>query len=178
MLVYTYKCVIVGDSNVGKTSIIKNLIGEKFDINEYCTIGVNFYTKTFKNIFQNDTTKLRLWDVGGKFGNIIECYKRNCNVLIIVYDVTNRESFDNILDWKNKLFVENNVLVIIGNKTDLKDDRKVSKNEGKQLNCDIFREISAKNATDIKYLFSDIREMIKSKNYDNILIEEEKNLCF
>ena len=152
-LVNRQKIIFIGDVSVGKTSIINVLMGQKFN-NEYeASIGVDFFSKTIK--YKGKTIKLQIWDSAGqeKFRSLIPNYIRGSSLVFIVYDITNKKSFDNLQSWIDFVNnIENSNIVILGNKTDLDDKRVVSTEEGKKFceekNYDFF-EVSAKEDSNL-----------------------------
>ena len=147
-LVNRQKIIFIGDIYVGKTSIINVLMGQKFN-NEYeASIGVDFFSKTIK--YKGKTIKLQIWDSAGqeKFRSLIPNYIRGSSLVFIVYDITNKKSFDNLQTWIDFVNnIENSNIVILGNKVDLDSQRQVTTEEVEKFceekNYD-FYEISAK----------------------------------
>ena len=147
-LVNRQKIIFIGDIYVGKTSIINVLMGQKFN-NEYeASIGVDFFSKTIK--YKGKTIKLQIWDSAGqeKFRSLIPNYIRGSSLVFIVYDITNKKSFDNLQSWIDFVNnIENSNIVILGNKVDLDSQRQVSTEEVEKF-CEEknyeFYEISAK----------------------------------
>ena len=147
------KIIFTGDINVGKTSIINVLMGQKFN-NEYeASIGVDFFSKTIK--YKGKIIKLQIWDSAGqeKFRSLIPNYIRGSSLVFIVYDISNRKSFENLQAWVDFVNnIENSNIVIIGNKIDLENHREVSYEEAKQFSDDKnyeFFEVSAKDDTNL-----------------------------
>ena len=147
-LVNRQKIIFIGDVSVGKTSIINVLMGQKFN-NEYeASIGVDFFSKTIK--YKGKTIKLQIWDSAGqeKFRSLIPNYIRGSSLVFIVYDITNRKSFENLQSWIDFVNnIENSNIVILANKIDLENQRQVQTEEGQKFctekNYDFF-EVSAK----------------------------------
>jgi Ras-related protein Rab-6A len=147
-LVNRQKIIFIGDIYVGKTSIINVLMGQKFN-NEYeASIGVDFFSKTIK--YKGKTIKLQIWDSAGqeKFRSLIPNYIRGSSLVFIVYDITNKKSFDSLQTWIDFVNnIENSNIVILGNKVDLDSQRQVTTEEVEKFceekNYD-FYEISAK----------------------------------
>ena len=154
-----YKLVFLGDPGVGKTSIITRFMYDTFDSSYQATIGIDFLSKTM--YLDDRTVRLQLWDTAGqeRFRSLIPSYIRDSSVAVIVYDLTNRASFENTRKWLSDVRVERGddvVIVLVGNKTDLSDSRQVSTNEGealaKELNV-LFIETSAKCNFNVTALF-------------------------
>ena len=152
-LVNRQKIIFIGDVSVGKTSIINVLMGQKFN-NEYeASIGVDFFSKTIK--YKGKTIKLQIWDSAGqeKFRSLIPNYIRGSSLVFIVYDITNRKSFENLQSWIDFVNnIENSNIVILANKIDLENQRQVQTEEGQKFctekNYDFF-EVSAKEANNL-----------------------------
>ena len=155
------KLILVGDVAVGKTSIINSLMGQKFSEEYEPSIGVDFFSKTLK--YKGKSIKFQIWDSAGqeKFKSLIPNYIRGASLIILVYDITNKKTFDNLSSWIEFINnYENTNIVICGNKIDLKDKREVSYEEGKNFSeekkMDFF-EVSAKEETNLlTMLFSSV----------------------
>lgn len=137
---YIVKCVFLGDENVGKTTISRILCDETFEFNIPSTIGIDFNTKLFEvDITDNYIQKLKLqiWDTAGqeRFRSIVTSYLRNVHIGVIVFDMSDRESWENVDMWIDRLLENTNndyfpELVIIGNKSDKNNE--VTENEIKE----------------------------------------------
>ena len=158
------KIIFIGDVSVGKTSIINVLTGYKFNDEYEASIGVDFFSKTIK--YKGKTIKLQIWDSAGqeKFRSLIPNYIRGSSLVFIVYDITNKKSFNNLQSWIDFVNnIENSNIVIIGNKIDLEDKREVSLDEGKKFceekNYDFF-EVSAKEGQNLNdMLFNSVASL-------------------
>lgn len=148
--------VFLGDQSVGKTSIITRFMYDKFDTTYQATIGIDFISKTM--YLEDRTVRLQLWDTAGqeRFRSLIPSYIRDSSVAVVVYDVTNRQSFLNTARWIEEVRSERGadvIIVLVGNKTDLVDKRQVSIEEGDGKARDasvMFIETSAKAGFNIK----------------------------
>ena len=126
----TYKLVIVGNSGVGKSCILLQFSDGIFREEELATIGVDFKIKTVE--LDGMILKLQIWDTAGqeRFSTITSSYYRGAHGIIVVYDVTNKESFEKVSTWMQQVS-ENApkgvVSVLVGNKTDLTNKRVVTK---------------------------------------------------
>eukprot|EP00735_Rhodelphis_limneticus_P000205 TRINITY_DN1032_c0_g1::TRINITY_DN1032_c0_g1_i1::g.29891::m.29891 TRINITY_DN1032_c0_g1::TRINITY_DN1032_c0_g1_i1::g.29891 ORF type:complete len:231 (+),score=45.65,sp/O80501/RAH1B_ARATH/77.56/6e-113,Ras/PF00071.17/2.1e-57,Miro/PF08477.8/5e-21,Arf/PF00025.16/7.1e-16,Gtr1_RagA/PF04670.7/1.2e-07,GTP_EFTU/PF00009.22/3.2e-07,SRPRB/PF09439.5/1.2e-05,MMR_HSR1/PF01926.18/2.3e-05,Dynamin_N/PF00350.18/4.6,Dynamin_N/PF00350.18/20,AAA_22/PF13401.1/2.3,AAA_22/PF13401.1/1.7e+02 TRINITY_DN1032_c0_g1_i1:59-694(+) len=157
-----YKLVFLGDQSVGKTSIITRFMYDKFDNTYQATIGIDFLSKTM--YLEDRTVRLQLWDTAGqeRFRSLIPSYIRDSSVAVIVFDVTNRQSFLSTDKWIEEVRSERGndvIIVLVGNKTDLVDKREVTVEEGEAKAKDhnvIFIETSAKVGFNIKALFRKI----------------------
>ncbi|KAF5826475.1 RabH/Rab6 [Dunaliella salina] len=157
-----YKLVFLGDQSVGKTSIITRFMYDKFDNTYQATIGIDFLSKTM--YLEDRTVRLQLWDTAGqeRFRSLIPSYIRDSSVAVVVYDVTNRQSFMNTTRWIQEVRTERGsdvIIFLVGNKTDLVDKRQVSIEDGdekaRESNVN-FIETSAKAGLNIKALFRKI----------------------
>ncbi|WIA11197.1 hypothetical protein OEZ85_011324 [Tetradesmus obliquus] len=157
-----YKLVFLGDQSVGKTSIITRFMYDKFDNTYQATIGIDFLSKTM--YLEDRTVRLQLWDTAGqeRFRSLIPSYIRDSSVAVVVYDVTNRQSFLNTVRWIQEVRTERGsdvIIFLVGNKTDVVDKRQVSLEEGdakaRELSVN-FIETSAKAGFNIKALFRKI----------------------
>ena len=150
-----HKIIFVGDASTGKTSIINRIIDNPFNDNYEVSIGIDFMSKNIR--FRGQNIKIQIWDSAGqeKYKGLIPSYVRNSSIVFIVYDVSNRSSFDNVPNWisfvKN---IEKTKMILVGNKTDLQ--REVQTNEGEEISKNeemLFFECSAKSNDNIKNLF-------------------------
>jgi len=134
---YKFKFIIIGDHQVGKTSIVRRFIGQKFLADYRATMGLNIVTHIFEAF--GSKISLDLWDVGAQefFKRYRKIYYRGAQAAFIVFDLTNKTSFDNVKSWHDELreFTDyaDMPIVFIGNKNDLIDERVVSQEDGKQL---------------------------------------------
>ena len=173
------KIVLVGDQGVGKTCLLARFTSNKFDMNTNSTIGVDFIVKTFT---QNDMTyKFHFWDTAGqeRFHSLIPSYIKNCQVAVMIYDVTNLQSFKNLQNWYNIIMEEKHkdvILAIVGTKTDLV--KVVSTDEAlafaKSHNA-LFQECSAKTGDKVETFFNFLCEtVIKSRLEKELEREREE----
>ena len=162
-----FKVVVVGDSGVGKTNLIKRFISNEFNLDSKATVGVEFISKNYK--INNKIIKIEIWDTAGqeRYKSITSAYYKGAKGAMIVYDVTNQTSFNNVDKWyfeiKEKASKNIN-LMLIGNKTDLNKviSSEDAVNKAKSLNIPIM-ETSANNSSYVKEAFFDlIKEMYKS----------------
>merc|ERR1711907_526096 len=154
-----YKLVYLGDQSVGKTSIITRFMYDTFDNTYQATIGIDFLSKTM--YLEDRTVRLQLWDTAGqeRFRSLIPSYIRDSSVAVVVYDTTSRASFLSSSKWVDDIRSERGddvVIMLVGNKTDLADQRQVSVEEGLAKPSEekvMFIETSAKAGFNIKQLF-------------------------
>ncbi len=153
---YVFKVVVLGDGNVGKTSLVLQYTEKKFSTSYVMTIGSNFAVKILNLPERGLKIKFQLWDLAGQphFQFIRPPFYRGALLAILVFDITNRKSFDNINLWVRE--AKNNVgdipLVLAGNKNDLIENRVVSKAEGEALAKEfgtLYFETSAKTGENL-----------------------------
>ena len=156
---YLFKLLLIGNSSVGKSSLLFRFVENVWDDSFVPTIGVDFKLKTLE--VNGKKVKLQIWDTAGqeRFKNITASYYRGGNGVLVVYDITERESFDNLTSWLieiEKNANKNVYKLLIGNKYDLEDKRKVTYQEGKDFaesNGMKFIETSAKDNTKVQEAF-------------------------
>ena len=154
-----YKLVFIGDQSVGKTSIISRFQFDTFDDHYQTTIGIDFVSKTVP--VDDGTVRLQLWDTAGqeRFRSLIPSYIRDSHVAVVVFDITNRESFESTSKWIADVRAQRGndvVIVLVGNKTDLAAQRAVTTAELEARAAEqeiMFIETSAKEGFNIKLLF-------------------------
>ena len=166
-----YKLIFLGDQSVGKSCILNRFMYDTFTEDYQATIGLDFQTKKKVQI-DNQDIHLLLYDTSGqeKFKSLIPMYTRNANIILLVYDITSQNSFNNLSNWLEDLInvkKEEVIFAVVGNKTDLEDNREVSAEEWKKFAEEknfIFAEVSAKTGDGINKLFDVIlKEMLKKK---------------
>ena len=174
-----YKIIFVGDAGVGKTTIINRINDNEFQSAYDATIGVDFWPKKIN--FRGNEITLQIWDTAGqeRYRGLIPSYVRNSSIVFIVFDITNRKTFESIPKWIEliKSIEKKNILVLIGNKEDLKEKREVEKKEGEDLakkNEIAYYELSAKkdNNNDIKKIF--FNTVIELPTFSGYIDNKEK----
>ena len=154
-----FKIIFLGDQYVGKSSILNRFYQDKFEPDYQATIGLDFHSKNVD--INGNTVRLLLYDTAGqeKFKSLIPMYIRDANIIIVVYDICNRDSFTHTDHWVNEtkdLKKEDAIFVLVGNKIDLEDKRVVSKKDGEDFATEkgfLFYEVSAKTGEQIQELF-------------------------
>ena len=137
MVSYIFRYIIIGDSYVGKSCILQKYIGNIFNQTQEATIGIDFGSKIIN--INNLLIKLQIWDTAGQenFKSIIRSFYRGSIGVLLVYDITNRNSYNNIITWLDEIRSNNiNVncsIILIGNKLDKENNRVISTNEGEQF---------------------------------------------
>ena len=168
-----YKLLLLGESNVGKTSIILRYIEDKFEESNISTCGIDLKCKYVS--CDNKKIKLNIWDTAGqeRFKGLTKNYFRGAHGFVLVYDITNKLSFDKLKVWikdaKEKIEDENSYkLAVVGNKKDCENKREVdykTLKEFAEANNIIFSEVSAKTGEGIDKLFNDfVHELLKYRN--------------
>ena len=147
----TVKAILLGESGVGKTSIIKRYISNEFNPTSISTLGAGSNTKT---IIKNKVTyNLDIWDTTGqeKYHSITNLFIKGSDIIILVYSINSKPSFDGLTFWynsvKEKIEKENYILAIVGSKSDLTEDEEVPEEEGRKFAKEknaIFKLVSAK----------------------------------
>lgn len=166
---YTLKILTIGESAVGKTCILLRFTDDKFLINHITTIGIDYKSKVINS--GGKSVKLKIWDTAGqeRFRNITKQYYKGADGILLVYDITERNSFEKARDWMNNIqdnTQKDNVgIVLLGNKSDL-EERQVSYEEGQKLAQEfnvMFMETSAYKNINIKESFECLTNLIVSK---------------
>jgi Ras-related protein Rab-6A len=165
-----YKLIFLGDQGVGKSCILNRFMNGTFTEEYQATIGLDFQSKNVQ--IDNQDIHLLLYDTAGqeKFRSLIPMYTRDANIILLVYEVTSKDSFLHLNHWLNDLTTvkkDEVIFVVVGNKTDLEDKREVSREEGEQFAKDndyLFAEVSAKNGKGFQDLFyKNLFERIRTK---------------
>lgn len=175
---FIFKFIIIGDSNVGKSSLMTKFIYDSM-INDYeSTVGVDFGSKIID--VNNKKIKLQIWDTAGQesYRSITRSYYKNTACCLIVFDITNKKSFENISRWIDELYIikPNPIITtLIGNKYDMKTDRKVTYTDAITLaikNNMEYYETSAINNKNIEKIFFNNCEKLIEKIIRGNLKEE------
>lgn len=182
---YLFKVCIIGDSGVGKSSLLVKYTDDVFNQQFNSTIGVDFRSKIFK--YGDKNIKLQIWDTTGqeRFRPIVSNFYAECNGIVIVYDVSNRSSFNNVTSWLRDIeynkppFIP---VVLVGNKIDMNiEDRQISYKEGLEFAIKHkinFIETSAKDNINVEDVFLKIAKEIKLNyiNNDGLnILQKHKN---
>ena len=200
---YIFKLILIGNSGVGKSCILQRYMKHTFEESYKCTIGVDFLMKSI--VINGQTVKLQLWDTAGqeKYKSMVSSYYRGANVALIVFDITNHQSFDSLPMWIENFYKngpEQKNIILIGNRKDLADLRQVTQQEAEafsETNNMMYFETSAKEGDNIEYIFNYAAEKllefyggnneatlkkqiapnndIQSSNFKEIRIEESSN---
>ncbi|EMP27244.1 Ras-related protein Rab-8B [Chelonia mydas] len=153
---YLFKLLLIGDSGVGKTCLLFRFSEDAFNTTFISTIGIDFKIRTIE--LDGKKIKLQIWDTAGqeRFRTITTAYYRGAMGIMLVYDITNEKSFDNIKNWIRNIeeHASSDVeRMILGNKCDMNEKRQVSKEKGEKLAIDYgikFLETSAKSSINVE----------------------------
>lgn len=166
---YLFKLLLIGDSGVGKSCLLLRFADDTFSESFISTIGVDFKIRTVE--LDGRTIKLQIWDTAGqeRFKTIVASYYRGAHGIIVVYDITEEDSFKNVKNWLNEISAcasENVNILLVGNKCDLTEKRAVSFEEGKtfaEKRSITFLETSAKNTVNVEQAFLTLAAEIKAR---------------
>uniref|UniRef100_A0A7N0RGS8 Uncharacterized protein n=1 Tax=Kalanchoe fedtschenkoi TaxID=63787 RepID=A0A7N0RGS8_KALFE len=166
---YLFKLLLIGDSSVGKSCLLLRFADDSYVDSYISTIGVDFKIRTAE--LDGKTIKLQIWDTAGqeRFRTITSSYYRGAHGIIIVYDVTEMESFTNVKQWINEIdrYANDSVCkLLVGNKCDLVESKVVDTQMGQALADELgipFLETSAKDAINVEQAFLTMASAIKDK---------------
>ena len=156
---FIFKVLLLGNSDVGKSSLLLRYVDSVWNDAFVPTIGVDFKVKTLN--INDKKIKMQIWDTAGqeRFRTVVATYFRGAHGILLLYDVTNKDSFKNLENWLieiEKNAQEKVLKILIGNKCDLNDDREITTEEGKAFalrNGMEFMETSAKMNTNVTEAF-------------------------
>ncbi|NHI94323.1 MAG: GTP-binding protein [Candidatus Lokiarchaeota archaeon] len=154
-----YKLILFGDEKVGKTSLVERYVNDKFELNYLSTLGYNVYEKRIP--CGDFIVSLMIYDIGGqeRFAELRKRYAEGANTALLVFDVTNEESFDHIKKWTLELkrYIGNLPFILIGNKIDLEEERIIEIDLANKLSIDLgaitYIETSAKSGENVQITF-------------------------
>ena len=166
---YSVKFIIVGDSSVGKSNILLRFSRNVFDPGHQATLGIEFANKHI--LYNNIDYLVQVWDTAGQenFRSVTRAYYKASAVAMVVYDITNEESFKNIQSWIRDckdLAPKTVQLILIGNKSDLEENRVITRERGEELameNKMMFFETSALNGNGVEEAFQKSIESVDQK---------------
>ena len=178
---YLYKIILVGDTSSGKGSFIHQYTENNWDDSFNSIRVMDFKVKTLQ-IQGGEKAKLQIWDTGGqeKFKNIMNAYYRGANAIILMYSITEKNSFDNLPSWLediNKHYIKNkkSPIFLVGNHMK-EEERLVTKEEGKAFADKfglMFSECNSKTGENVNSIFNKLVKIINGKNVDE---NPEKNI--
>lgn len=168
-----YKLVLIGDSGVGKSNLLSRWATDEFSDESRATIGVEFATRTV--IYDKKKIKAQIWDTAGqeRYRAITSAYYRGAVGALIVYDITNKKSFDNVGHWIDQLhqYIESDIsIVMVGNKSDLESMRSVPIELAKQFADSkkiLFLEASARDNNNVDDAYTNLISGIYEKKQNN-----------
>ncbi|KAF1800499.1 ras family-domain-containing protein [Mucor lusitanicus] len=157
---YQFKLVLLGESAVGKSSLVMRFVKDHFDEYRESTIGAAFLAQTI-SLDDNTTVKFEIWDTAGqeRYKSLAPMYYRNANCAVVVYDITQASSLDKAKAWVNELQRQadpNIVIALAGNKSDLEARRAIETKTAQEYADEaglLFFETSAKTAENVNELF-------------------------
>ena len=163
---FIFKDLLLGNSDVGKSSLLLRYVDSVWSDTFVPTIGVDFKVKTIE--IDGKKVKLQIWDTAGqeRFRTVVSTYFRGAHGIFLIYDITNRDSFKNLENWLieiEKNASENVLKILIGNKNDLEDERDIASDEGKAFanrNGMQFIETSAKMNTNVNEAFETLGKLM------------------
>ncbi len=166
---YLFKLLLIGDSGVGKSCLLLRFADDTYTESYISTIGVDFKIRTIQ--LDGKTIKLQIWDTAGqeRFRTITSSYYRGAHGIIVVYDVTELETFNNVKQWLHEIdryATEGVNKLLVGNKSDLTTKRQVETTQAKAMADSLsmpFLETSAKSSTNVEQAFMTMASEIKNR---------------
>ncbi|KAI8332729.1 GTP-binding protein ypt1, partial [Choanephora cucurbitarum] len=166
---YLFKLLLIGDSGVGKSCLLLRFADDTYTESYISTIGVDFKIRTIE--LEGKTVKLQIWDTAGqeRFRTITSSYYRGAHGIIVVYDVTDGDSFNNVKQWLQEIdryAAEGVNKLLVGNKSDLVDKKVVDTNQAKEFADSLkipLLETSAKDSTNVEQAFLTMAKQIKDR---------------
>jgi Ras-related protein Rab-1A len=163
---FIFKVLLLGNSDVGKSSMLLRFVDSVWNDAFTPTIGVDFKVKTLE--INNKRVKMQIWDTAGqeRFRTVVSTYFRGAHGILLLYDVTNKDSFKNLENWLIEIEKNSNqkvLKILIGNKCDLTEDREITTEEGQTFanrNGMEFMETSAKMNTNVSEAFTTLGKLM------------------
>jgi small GTP-binding protein len=164
-----FKALVIGDSGVGKSNLLLRFAQDKYESAYLSTVGVDYYNRTVS--IDGESVQLQMWDTAGqeRFRTITRSYYRGSQGILVAYDVTNDDSFENVKHWLGE--IERNagrdvITMLVGNKSDLESSRRVTYQRGKEFADSMgigFFETSAKENRNVEAVFKGLAKQITGK---------------
>ena len=174
----SFKLIFIGDSGVGKSCLTTKAVKNNFEEFYQATVGFEFLTFNMK--VNDKVVKLQIWDTCGQeiYKSLISNFYRNSSLACLLYAIDNKESFNHAEGWLNELKSQANPdirIFLVGNKADLEEDRKVTKEEGEKYredqHLDLFMETSAKTGQNARNVLVEAAKIL----YQDYLKFDENN---
>ena len=177
-----FKVVLVGDSFVGKTNIMSKYLKNEFHDDSKATVGVEFGSKQFN--IEGHTIKVQIWDTAGqeRYKAITSAYYKGAKGAFIVYDITRKNSFESVEKWVSDVTAvadKKITIVLIGNKSDLEDQRQVTKEQAEEKSNKLeiaFLETSALSGENLEKAFEMMINEVYKKCHDEMLAEGDVDI--
>ena len=175
----SFKLIFIGDSSVGKSCLTTKAVKNNFEEYYQATVGFEFLTFNMK--VNDKVVKLQIWDTCGQeiYKSLISNFYRNSSLAVLVYAIDNKESFTHVENWLNDLKSQANEdvrIFLVGNKSDLEEERKVTKEEGEKYkldqHLDLFMETSAKTGQNARNVLVEAAKIL----YNDYLKFDEKGV--
>ena len=171
---FIYKILLLGDSSVGKTCFLMRYIDNTFQEIHMSTIGLDYKIKNIE-LEGGKTAKIQIWDTAGqdRFRAITKNYYKGAHGIVLLYEITNQKTFDNVKNWINQIkeeVTDKVCIILVGNKIDAEEKRVVTTEQGEKMGQDfglMFFECSAKTGENITLAFDEIIKKIV-ENYSKI----------
>ena len=181
---YVIKLLTLGETEVGKTSIVLRYSDDKFHEDKTATIGIDFKIKIIRK--GNEVIKVSIYDTAGeeRFKTLIKHYYRGANGILLIFDLTKKSTFDKLNFWlkdlrENSDNIDNLYIHLIGNKNDLEEQRAISFEEATNFakkNKLPYMEVSAKTGKNIKNLFDEVIKGAMIKMINNLKENDKKDI--